>query len=985
MKMSNQTDTDIIISLESNDIKIVNISRNVVQERLNSSDQNLLSTLIDRYIQTKSDILLELLIGINEFLVGHLFDKINDYLKHGFTISVCTILFTIVRKQPSWLHKIIGTPLFSTLLKTLKIDHDLEFLMYGILILCSLLPCVPALVGSSINEVLEIFVRTANFIFNKIGIMPEVCALNLRVGVYILFQTLYTMYPNNLLNYLKNDFCGSKKNEPVFNEVIKPMFEFVKFHPDLITDTAKSELGLEKWKGFEPHDVLIQCRKLSLDQIDCIKEATYAVFDSPMESEILTEEQGSMQNLNVFFTNPNTMNIIKKSKEDASESVKGIRNDSLCNPSEICGLTTPPSLTRSCSTQDISYVDSSTRYDSDFRNSNQMLSDVSEKLVRSSTGTFSGPSYHSLANKHSLIKTKSFGSSDTFPHKTLFRSLLLSNSQSTPVDRRHPTYDVTAPESPKRNDSQLKRAPSNELLQLKRDISKPLKFDYVSDNASVKPPSSSPVISLDQSNLSNDNGYCRENDFKPDVDWNAAKEKIKKINLLPCHSLKKDLPVKPTNNTSINKSYDSKVLFKSIKEMFLSIFPNSPKENLFRSSTDPKNNSPLKMLDDFLKYGSDIHSCNLSQVPLTSQLDTDWTYYGGSTPVDELRILQTQVQLLSIQLQYERYKCDLHCLRNRRLFGNLQKCQEDRNEVNIFKDQILLCETKLQEMKIALGVTREENKCLKKLLTQKEEDLRSKICKHEKENDVLDLKFKNHKMKMKDEKLRIASLEKELKVVKYKLFDIKQLYKEAVSKLSRLDHYHLVTDALEKELLIQHDKQENLRHQLSKGAIKMDQQVDLENKIVSIKNELKQLKDKNDVLLLQSESCKLKIDELETSLLKKDSLITELKAYSKKLHSKHKNEINAVENRLQGLVKTCYSLQSYITCLYAKLEEPRTSKGLVGSQAAGGTNLDCIEQCHKVSYGSGLHDHSHRHPFHIGDNPFRVQKSTRLDENSEFS
>ena len=53
----------------------------------------------------------------------------------------------------------------------------------------------------------------------------------------------------------------------------------------------------------------------------------------------------------------------------------------------------------------------------------------------------------------------------------------------------------------------------------------------------------------------------------------------------------------------------------------------------------------------------------------------------GTTPVDELKILQTQIHLLHTQLLYERYKCDLHCLRNRRLFGNLRKLQGDTHEI----------------------------------------------------------------------------------------------------------------------------------------------------------------------------------------------------------------------------------------------------------------------------------------------------------------
>ena len=54
----------------------------------------------------------------------------------------------------------------------------------------------------------------------------------------------------------------------------------------------------------------------------------------------------------------------------------------------------------------------------------------------------------------------------------------------------------------------------------------------------------------------------------------------------------------------------------------------------------------------------------------------------GTTPADELSILKTQVSLFEVQLQYERYKCDQHVLRNRRLVGKVHKAQAFEDELN---------------------------------------------------------------------------------------------------------------------------------------------------------------------------------------------------------------------------------------------------------------------------------------------------------------
>jgi len=586
------------------------------------------------------------------------------------------------------------------------------------------------------------------------------------------------------------------------------------------------------------------------------------------------------------------------------------------------------------------------------------------------------------------MKTKSFGSGDTFPHRAMFRSLLSSNSHSTPVDRRHPGSNTSAPASPRKSSSQSTRPQSTEFLRQKKDLSRPLELDFISDSFSVHSAPNSPMVPVNPLSFSYDAESEREGKFKSQEELDKVKEKMKKLNVLPCHSLHNELSVKSEYETSMNKPYDSITFLTSIKEMFLELFPNSLKqcdsvdrmEISLSSSNNFKKRSPLNLLDDFIKYGSDIHSYHLSRVPLTSQLDTDWTYYGGSTPVDELKILQTQVQLLSIQLQYERYKCELHCLRNRRLFGNLQKSKKDHDEVYSLKDQILLAEAKLQEMKLGLSFKCEENRQLKKHCSLREEEFMSKICKLEEENNKLEFKLKNHKTKKKEERMKVNSLEDELQKVKFQLFDVSQLYKGAQLKLGQLDHYEFVTEALQKEILLQYDKQEGLKSKLDQSVLRMEQHVDLENKITSLRNELKCTEDEKELLLQQTESLRLKVNELELLNSRKDSLIVEQKAYTKKLHLKHKNEIEAMESRLQSCVKASQSLQSYITCLYSKLEEPRASN-ILPALPTSTTHLNCIERCRKISYsGPGSmnqpssHDQSHRHSFHNGENPFRTNK-----------
>ena len=58
---------EIIQYLESSELHVVKHFKNVVQEKLyNSRDNALLGILIDRYVQTKSSRLIDILVGVND-------------------------------------------------------------------------------------------------------------------------------------------------------------------------------------------------------------------------------------------------------------------------------------------------------------------------------------------------------------------------------------------------------------------------------------------------------------------------------------------------------------------------------------------------------------------------------------------------------------------------------------------------------------------------------------------------------------------------------------------------------------------------------------------------------------------------------------------------------------------------------------------------------------------------------------------------------
>lgn len=110
----------------------------------------------------------------------------------------------------------------------------------------------------------EIFMYLATW---KTKNVPELTGnqmIHLQMGILKLFQTLYAMFPCNFTAYLRNN---TKENQTVFATTINPLLETVKMHPMLLASNKDSERQ-RSWKEMEPHDVFVECSKFSVDDGD---------------------------------------------------------------------------------------------------------------------------------------------------------------------------------------------------------------------------------------------------------------------------------------------------------------------------------------------------------------------------------------------------------------------------------------------------------------------------------------------------------------------------------------------------------------------------------------------------------------------------------------------------------------------------------------------------------------------------------------------
>ncbi|XP_059382153.1 TSC complex subunit 1b isoform X2 [Carassius carassius] len=354
---------DLLPLLETSALRQLDEIKGLINEHLNTDRGSvLLNGLVDYFLETNSAQAVHILSSVREPHDKHLFDKMNECMaKAPCRLPTLTLLGHVVRKQPSWIHKITRSPLLLSLLKCLKTDTDVVVLITGVLVLITLLPMIPQAGKQHLYEFFDIFGRLASWNLRNLGHVPEVYLIHLHASVYSLFHRLYGMYPCNFVSYLRSHY-SMKENMDTFEEVVKPMLEHVRIHPELVTGTKDHELDPSRWKKFEIHDIIIECAKVSLDPKDASCEEGYASMPEHFcahlqqrPADCTASPYGDFHSSygsssSTHFSTPRQPVVPPLALSSFSgtqppyRSPTGTRwQDSLWSPSSQCGMATPPS------------------------------------------------------------------------------------------------------------------------------------------------------------------------------------------------------------------------------------------------------------------------------------------------------------------------------------------------------------------------------------------------------------------------------------------------------------------------------------------------------------------------------------------------------------------------------------------------------------------------------------------------------------------
>ncbi|XP_069379266.1 TSC complex subunit 1a isoform X2 [Paralichthys olivaceus] len=883
-----QVISELLLSLDSSELQEAEQVRATVNQQL-SSDRGgaVLSSLVEYYLDSSSSQAVLLLSTVREPHHKLLLEKLHESVNRpGTRLAALTLLGHLIRKQPPWVHHISRSPLLPSLLRYLKTDSDVAVLITAVLVLITLLPMIPQAGKQHIYDFFDVFGRLASWSYRNPGHVPAVHLVHLHAGVYSLFHRLYGMFPCNFISYLRLHY-SMKENLDTFQEIVKPMLEHVRVHPELVTGTQDYELDPSRWKCYEVHDIVIECSRVSLDPLEssCEDDSFSSLRDppsspsprppplsSPLPPLDLTSIDG------VSSTGNSTCPTLPHLTFDTCTQA----DDVTWSPSSHCGLSTPPPEPAAT---DSAHPPSRTASVSAVECPSSSSAPVTSLSEYNQDG---GLTHHQVKQK---------------PIPELERT----SSQPVTEEERGPS-DVI-------NSSGDSTPPLHILLTSTPSCGE-------SGSSLPCPPSS---ISL-----------CFTPPTRSEEGGPAFFDQSPAFPYEPLFELALPRAAALFIGRKTQEALERAAGQQEMGGGGGGVEGEDKKQDLTSFS-------PLEALDQLIVHGHDAHerlSTRLSSVSRSG----DRSHFGGKqqsmkTKVvgEELQSLRSQLLLIHSQLQYERFKRQQHAIRNRRLLRRVINATALEEQSIAMRAQLGVQDEEIRSLKLSL----EEEQ---RRYTQLQQDTHTHTNQLNTQIQQLLLQQQDkqtHNQRLQSDlqecQCRLRVVEAELQRANNKAYNSEHQLTQLSLKLSSSEQLQQQIFMMNQQLVLLRETNRALTNQLEGGEAERWTEVSMLQ--CSVGKECQRLRDSEVQQRQMLEAANHRIVELESQLTKKDQLIQDQKKLLEDTKAQSRAELSACDSRCVALQRVSQNLQTEMLQLYSQIHLETRPQDVCGRPNGGSVAL----------------------------------------------
>ncbi|XP_063051800.1 TSC complex subunit 1a [Engraulis encrasicolus] len=964
---------DMLPLLESTDLQQLQQTRQLVEEHLRTEKGSvLLNGLVDYYLECSSPQALLILTAVNEPQHKPLLERLNDCLgRQACRLASLTLLAQVIRRQPPWIHTITRFPLFPALLKCLKTDSDVVVLITGVLVVTTLLPMIPQPSRHLLDELFDIFGRLAGWTRRSSGTGLSVLSIHLHASIYSLFHRLYGMYPCSFVSYLRVH-CSMKENTDTFEEVVKPMLEHVRIHPELITGTKDTELDPTRWRSFETHDIVVECAKVSLDPKEASWEEGFSCLPDVLPVHVTPRPglEGSPLDLSAYGSPrlPHGPPGVTPSRQGqgASPSLTSTpfsalqqntaiamgTQDSFWSPALRCGMTTPP------------------RSSSPVSHAQQTATHLSGKVQ-------STPVDGKLTPLPPML-----GSSPLLPPQPQEAEL-----RSQPANAaQHPKDSPVIDGCPSSDLNQHKPEPSalenvtclGGESEQKSALTMPEVCAFVREKEEEDgvPKEEEELLSLTEGDTMGprtmhrrDTMFSRKRLSHTQVPPAAASDSPNRLST----------PERPDSVTSsecdpqrppwstwprcASASADDSIHSLGYEPLFDLVLPKAAGLFVERRTGEAKRRgggvdtnsscsggggaageeelahsvscSPLEMLDQLIQQGSSSHDSFLRRLSLPSrpteshaagrhqqqQHQQQAGIKGKGVEVDELQHLRSQVHLLHTQLQFERYKREQHAIRNRRLLRRVINATALQEQNVSMREQLHLQEVELQGMRVSLEEEQRRLTSLQQETQASARELQEQLGTLQRQCSQYAATTQELQSELEESEEKVALLEAELETANKNLSNTEQLLSQLSLKLGSSERLEEQVCFLSRQLLLLGENHQLCLQRLERLGPNASQEMRMLQ--ASWRKECERARVASVQQGQRLDGALQRVTDLEASVNKKEQLILTQRKLLDDVKLKSRNELQASEERYQAQKQVTQTLGVELLKLYSQLEMDR--------------------------------------------------------------